>query len=157
MNALLLGTAEQVRRMNGAAVLQRPAADSSVCVPTSVTGREHANERSLVRLPVAGVSEEMPTNAFMQEMASMLLEKINNGMPELVTALKTRDITLIGEQAHWMKGTGGTVGLPIISTIGKALEQAVQASDLSMATAIVIQLQQAVEALTEQIAEYSDT
>ncbi|MGB4737600.1 MAG: response regulator [Fuerstiella sp.] len=157
MNALLLGTAEQVGRMNGAAVLQRPAADSSVCVPTSVTGREHANERSLVRLPVAGVSEEMPTNAFMQEMASMLLEKINNGMPELVTALKTRDITLIGEQAHWMKGTGGTVGLPIISTIGKALEQAVQASDLSMATAIVIQLQQAVEALTEQIAEYSDT
>ena len=87
----------------------------------------------------------------------MLLEKINNGMPELVTALKTRDITLIGEQAHWMKGTGGTVGLPIISTIGKALELAVQVSDLSMATAIVIQLQQAVEALTEQIAEYSDT
>ena len=48
-----------------------------------------------------------------------------------------------------MKGTGGTVGLPVISTIGRELEQAANADDFADAAAVIDRLKDTLDQLQQ--------
>lgn len=84
---------------------------------------------------------EIPQDPFFREMASQLVTKLIKSLPDLFDAVESCDADFVAEQAHWMKGTGGTVGLPIITKFGVALEDAAKTSDLDTARDILNQLE----------------
>ena len=145
MNALLQGVADQLGR---SATFCEPK-------PQVVPSRDHSRLESMDAVrridSSAFVEIEVPDDPFLREMATLLLEKIDRAMPDLLAALRTNEKEYLGEQAHWMKGTGGTVGLPVISQLGAVFENALMSNDLPMATTIVVQLQQTVARLSEMM------
>jgi len=157
MNALLQGVAEQL----GRSTTQMAPKPLMATKPQMASSRDHGRLESMDvmrRIDSHATAEiEVPDDPFMREMATMLLQKIELAMPDLRDAVGTCNNRLLAEQAHWMKGTGGTVGLPVISTIGVLLENAVTSNDLAMATTIVVQLQQTVEYLNSRISFAAET
>ena len=88
---------------------------------------------------------------FYREMASRLVSMIVEILPEAYSALDCCDTRLVAEHAHWMKGTGGTVGLPIITTIGTALENAAEARDVDAARSVLKDLDVTVKRLEQSL------
>ncbi len=107
--------------------------------------------------PRSDPADVIPTDPFLREMADLLLKKIERVIPDSLRALRDRDVSRLADQGHWLKGTGGTVGLPGITSIGTALEHAVSADDFAAATAIILQLQRTVERLSHRMVQISET
>ena len=151
MNALLQGTAEQLGR--SAVSVKTPHTDDSRPTASRIgKSRTTVKESTAPDTPL----DEVPDDPFLREMAEMLLQKLERAIPDALQALRTRDKHQLAEQGHWMKGTGGTVGLPGITTIGAALERAVLADDLSAAETIILQLQKTVERLGHQLSQTTE-
>lgn len=90
---------------------------------------------------------EVPKEPFFRDLAAQLLTKLTESVPRLFSALDFEDIDFIAEQAHWMKGTGGTVGLPVITTIAVELEDAARKHEVQDARRILYQLDQVIDQL----------
>lgn len=71
----------------------------------------------------SGVAE-LPDN-WLREYAVELVHKVHLQMPELHQALRLGDLSRIAKHAHWLKGSGGTVGLPDLSEIARCCEDAI--------------------------------
>ena len=54
------------------------------------------------------------------------IDKVRIRLPELGKAIEEENFIAIGQLAHWIKGTGGTVGLPQLSEISIKIEDAVK-------------------------------
>ena len=67
---------------------------------------------------------DLPNN-WLREYAVELIQKVHLQMPELHQALRLGDLPTIAKHAHWIKGSGGTVGLPQLSEIARCCEDAV--------------------------------
>lgn len=90
---------------------------------------------------------EVPKDPFFRDLATQLLSKLVDSVPGVLRALDSGDVEFVAEQAHWMKGTGGTVGLPIITTIAIELENAAKERDVDTARSILGQLGSVVDQL----------
>ncbi|MEO1978913.1 MAG: response regulator [Fuerstiella sp.] len=152
MNALLQGAFDQIDRPTLAA-----AVETSTAVVSARNSASHAvtNTGNSVSSGTQQ-TDVIPDNPFLREMADLLLNKIEIVIPDVLQALRDQDVSRLADQAHWMKGTGGTVGLPGITAIGTDLEHAVGASDFAAATALILQLQQTTERLSHRMAEISE-
>jgi len=58
--------------------------------------------------------------------------------------------TKLSNLGHWIKGTGGTVGLPGLTDIGRELQAMAKAKDYSGARFIVLELQAIIEKLQHE-------
>ena len=75
----------------------------------------------------------IPEDTFFQGLSLDLINKVSEAIPKLHEAVDNQDIETLYDQAHWMKGTGGTVGLPSITTLGAQLEKFANASNFPAA------------------------
>lgn len=75
-------------------------------------------------------SVTVPDDPFFRELSIDLIAKITEAMPSMRAAMEDGDLETIQDQAHWMKGTGGTVGLPSITELGARLEDSARNGDV---------------------------
>ncbi len=73
---------------------------------------------------IAHWTVELPADEPFRSFATEFVEKVESQYPELAVAVETKDFDEVARMAHWIKGTGGTVGLPRMTAIAAALESA---------------------------------
>ena len=78
---------------------------------------------------------------------SRFVRKVHDALPEIMTAIDDTNGTTLSGLAHWIKGTGGTVGLPGLTDIGSELHAMAKAEDYSSARILVLELQAIVSRL----------
>lgn len=103
--------------------------------------QETADPGPSVDCPRGQVEIIIPDDPFFQELSIDLIAKVTEAMPVLREAIDQRDMVAIQDQAHWMKGTGGTVGLPSITELGARLEHSARAGDFVALRETVDELQ----------------
>ncbi len=144
MGALLTEIAEQL----GLTETMEPHAvakgRTDQCLPSSRTTKSATDSPNAAEIVI-------PEDPFFRKLASQLVSKLVETQPISDRALDAFDADTVAEQAHWMKGTGGTVGLPVITTIGIALENAAKARDFDTARRVVTQLNSTVEQLQRRL------
>lgn len=143
MDALLSGIAEQL----GLSTTAEEKRHEMVSTPTVAAD---------ARLVESTPDVEMPQDPFFRDMASRLLAKLVESLPDAFLALESCNTEFVAEQAHWMKGTGGTVGLPVITTIGAALEQAAKTNDIEKAHDILNQLDATIKQLESSLLKQTE-
>ena len=67
----------------------------------------------------------LPDN-WLREFACELIDRVSDEIPQLVNAYESGDLPEIARLAHWIKGSGGTVGLPQLSDIAVRCEKAIK-------------------------------
>ncbi|GAB5443158.1 MAG: ATP-binding protein [Fuerstiella sp.] len=93
---------------------------------------------------------QLPEEPFMLDLCGQLVQKLKTVLPDVKSAVVDGETKVLAEQGHWMKGTGGTVGLPIFTDIGRELEVAARASEIETAATIVVRLEETI-ALVEEL------
>lgn len=77
------------------------------------------------------ITVTVPKDPFFRGLSIDLIAKITEAMPTIHAAMDSGDMDAIQDQAHWMKGTGGTVGLPSITQLGARLEESARKGDIN--------------------------
>ena len=67
-----------------------------------------------------------PAEEPFRSLSIQFIEKVRGKLPELAAAIQNEDFETLGQLAHWIKGTGGTVGLPQLSEISIQMESALK-------------------------------
>lgn len=106
-------------------------------VPTLVTPSQNST------------TPQLPTD-WMREYAVDFVLKVHGKLPELRESYETGDYDEVARQVHWLKGSGGTVGLGELTEIAKSCEQAVHASDLDGILRRIDQIEDYIAQLTPQ-------
>ncbi|MEQ9407011.1 MAG: ATP-binding protein [Fuerstiella sp.] len=142
LDALLTGICKQLQR-NPEEHATRPTLLSAVPhvppAPATIDSIDNRGSQDLT----------LPDDAFMRELSESLVQKLAATMPRTLELVATHDAAALAEQGHWMKGTGGTVGLPVISTIGRELEQAANADDFADAAVVIDRLKDTLDQLQQ--------
>lgn len=94
--------------------------------------------------------ETLPGDPVFRNFAVRFLQKIEEVLPQIIAAVNHADSSRISEWGHWLKGTGGTVGLPGFTELGRVLEEAAASRDFVAARTICSQLQTSLERLQSQ-------
>ena len=71
----------------------------------------------------------LPDN-WLREFACELVDRVSDEIPQLLNAYETGDLPELARLAHWIKGSGGTVGLHKLSDIAIRCEKAIQDEQL---------------------------
>lgn len=141
MNGLLIGIAQNL------------GIQQAIDGPIEQSGTKEATHRPFSPPAPSGILPEVadgsqdgcgliiPDDPFFQELSIDLIQKVTEAIPGLHEAIDSGDIEAIHDQAHWMKGTGGTVGLPSITLLGAQLENFARAGNLSAARETIESLQ----------------
>ncbi|MEP3481551.1 MAG: ATP-binding protein [Fuerstiella sp.] len=144
MSGLLTGIAKSLE-ITTTSEAQTPSSEDSKSAPPSnivpevFDGTEH------------GEGLVIPEDPFFQELSLDLINKVSEALPKLHEAIENADIETIYDQAHWMKGTGGTVGLPSITTLGAQLEKFAKANNLPAALATIESLERNVLSIAKAL------
>jgi signal transduction histidine kinase/CheY-like chemotaxis protein/tetratricopeptide (TPR) repeat protein len=83
----------------------------------------------------------LPVDPVFRDFATRFIRKVSDSLPQLMASIDAADGTTLSGLAHWIKGTGGTVGLPVLTDIGRELQVMAKAEDYSRARLIVLELQ----------------
>ena len=70
---------------------------------------------------------ELPENEPFRSLSCRFVDKVFDRLDEFTTAYQTDDFEKLANLAHWVKGTGGTVGLNEISEVADRLERSSKA------------------------------
>ena len=117
LSALQNTPANQSNRRDRKPALQQPAA----AAPAEQIEQEILQTIEALRYP----AEEPFKSLSMQ-----FIEKVKAKLPELEMAIQEEDFEALGRLTHWIKGTGGTVGLPQLSEISIQMENSVKTRSL---------------------------
>jgi signal transduction histidine kinase/CheY-like chemotaxis protein/tetratricopeptide (TPR) repeat protein len=82
----------------------------------------------------------LPTDPFFTELAISFLNKVSAVLPQMKTWAIEENAERLAWHGHWMKGTGGTVGVDPISDYGRKLDHAAKQSQFSTASALIEEL-----------------
>ncbi|MBX3417539.1 MAG: response regulator [Pirellulaceae bacterium] len=74
-------------------------------------------------------TEELPEDEIFRSFAEDFVKQVNDQFTKLSDLTHEMKFEEVASKAHWIKGTGGTVGLPTMSVIAKELEDATKARD----------------------------
>lgn len=78
-------------------------------------------------------TSELPKD-WLRQFAIDLVAKIHFQMPAIKNAFECTDYEEVARKIHWIKGSGGTVGLQRLTDLAKSCEQAAKQSDTSELT-----------------------
>lgn len=137
MNGLLVGVAESLDVKTS----QPVSDDVALKKPASVSDPRMARDTEVADGSEAGQGIVIPDDPFFQQLSIDLIHKVTEVIPALHLAIDDGDFETIQDQAHWMKGTGGTVGLPSITILGTQLGNFATAGNLNAARETVESLQ----------------
>ena len=90
----------------------------------------------------------LPDDPVFRDFALRFIAKVDEALPEITNCIDTLNGKRLTELAHWIKGTGGMVGLPRLTDIGMELQTAARAADFVNAKRIAIELDRLVHILS---------
>lgn len=82
----------------------------------------------------------LPDDPFFAELALSFLTKVDRILPKLARWAASGNSADVSFQGHWMKGTGGTVGLDLVSSYGRRIDDAARDEDLDTAARLIDEL-----------------
>jgi CheY-like chemotaxis protein/HPt (histidine-containing phosphotransfer) domain-containing protein len=120
-------------------------ADDSLDATSDVT-LDAPPENEAERTPI--ISALPVQSPKIQRIVCDFLDKLPQKLAEMRTALEDEQWKVLAEQAHWIKGTGGTVGFPCLTAPGLELERSAKSNNVDAAQAALGEL----DALSERLA-----
>lgn len=94
-------------------------------------------------------NEILPKN-WLREFACELVDRVSDELPQLLHAYETGDLIEVARLAHWIKGSGGTVGLPKLSQIAVHCETAVKQNELDSILESIEEMNQFLNAVNQE-------
>ena len=92
----------------------------------------------------------LPVDQVFRDFATRFVRKVHDAIPEMMSAIEDSNGTTLSGLAHWIKGTGGTVGLPGLTDIGQELHALAKAEDYAGAHIVALELRAVVERLQRE-------
>lgn len=92
---------------------------------TSDSGQKSADSGS-------GAKENVLPGNWLREFACEMIDRVETEIPKMLQACEQGDLEKVAQQAHWIKGTGGTVGLHQLSEMALECETAVRNADANL-------------------------
>jgi two-component system sensor kinase len=89
-----------------------------------------------------GCDDSILPNDWLREFACEMIDRVTDVLPTMLKACDEGDWDEIARQAHWIKGTGGTVGLNQLSDLAGDCESAVECSEVDGIRSTIEELQQ---------------
>ncbi|MCC9599378.1 response regulator [Stieleria sp. JC731] len=80
--------------------------------------------------PAEEVTEHHLPDDWMRQFAIDLVTKVHGQLPAIWKSFHGDDMEAVATKIHWIKGSGGTVGLPKLTELAKSCEEAAHESDL---------------------------
>ena len=143
--SLLRGVGEQLGVVMEQPVLPLQQEPSATAIRATSSARAGHERTSTARPGLI-----LPVDPVFRDFASRFVRKINDAIPEIMSAIDNSNGTTLSGLAHWIKGTGGTVGLPGLTEIGRELHRMAHAEDYAGAHIIVLELQAIVAKLQHE-------
>jgi len=81
--------------------------------------------------------DKLPADEPFRSFALKFVEKVENSREKMALAMQTGDFEELARIAHWIKGTGGTVGLDRMTEIANSMEEALRNRRLDDASVFV--------------------
>ena len=72
-----------------------------------------------------------------REVVADFIDRLGDRMDLIESALESGEFDVVMKEAHWLKGSGGTVGFPDLSTSAAELEKAAKQTDKEIANGIL--------------------
>ena len=82
----------------------------------------------------------LPGDPVFRDFATRFVQKVSDSLPEIESAIENADAEKLSNLAHWIKGTGGTVGLNGLTEIGRDLHTFAKSKDFPGACILVLEL-----------------
>jgi len=95
-------------------------------------------------------------NAKFSEIVKKFIEKLDDELDVMRGLLEQGDWIALKDKAHWLKGSGGTVGFNCLYEPAKALEQAAATPDAALASSLMVEIEQLASRLTAGEADEND-
>ena len=95
---------------------------------------------------------QLPSD-WLRQFAIDLVTKVHFQMPAIKNAYECADYDEVARKLHWIKGSGGTVGLNTLTDLAKSCEQAAKASDTDALTERLDAIESYVNLLVDECGE----
>jgi signal transduction histidine kinase/CheY-like chemotaxis protein/tetratricopeptide (TPR) repeat protein len=148
-DSLLRAVSEQL----GRDVEETAVAVPTVLFPATDTAMEDRKQTLSSPAEIPPPLPEMPEDPAFREFAFRFLRKVEAAIPRIQSSIQSRDDRRLRELAHWIRGTGGTVGLMSFSDLGTELGTFARDGDFLRAQAVACQL----ESLTRMLLALEQT
>ena len=76
-----------------------------------------------------------------REIVEEFISRLHTRIDHLKQLRRAQDWQQIKLTAHWLKGAGGSVGFPILTTLSRELEEAMEAKDTAATNRLLDQLE----------------
>ena len=124
-------TPEEILEENGGTLKRSVATTGDNHVHSNVrTNGEQTISEEAKPTPIE-VSQRLLPDNWLREFACELVDRVSDEIPQLIKAYESGDLSEVSRLAHWMKGSGGTVGLPKLSELASQCEKAVKDEELN--------------------------
>ena len=92
----------------------------------------------------------LPSDPVFRDFATRFIQKVSDSLPEIESAVENADADKLSDLAHWIKGTGGTVGLNGLTEIGRELHHFAKSKDYAGAYVLILELHAVVATLRHE-------
>ncbi|MBL8817050.1 MAG: response regulator [Planctomyces sp.] len=155
ISELLRGVAEAVGRTiqqlpQTAAATHESLGTDAVDAEDGSTDDSRSPSLNNIRAAVRKSSVALPSDPMFRDVAVRFVAKIEAAYPEITKVIADNNGRRLCELAHWIKGTGGTVGLQGLTDLGEALHSAGKSEDFASAKILLMELGQVIEALRRE-------
>ncbi|WP_158222810.1 ATP-binding protein [Rhodopirellula sp. MGV] len=156
---------EKVRQWAHLSRQQHPSAMSNIADSTSSQllsvqhskSTEQATPEPPIAVPVDPSMDDKPDASeshlpddWMRQFAIDLVTKVHGQMPGIWQSFHGDDMEAVATKIHWIKGSGGTVGLPKLTELAKSCEEAAHNSDLDSVCQRLDKIEQYINLLVEE-------
>ena len=111
---------------------------------------ESSSTKSVERIGTTRRALTLRRDPVFRDFATRFVRKVHDALSEIMSAIDHSNASTLSGLAHWIKGTGGTVGLPGLTDIGRELHALANAEDFAGARIIALELQAIVERLQHE-------
>ncbi len=77
-----------------------------------------------------------------RSVVSDFIDRLDDRLDFIESSCQQADFETVRSEAHWLKGSGGTVGLPILGAPAAQLEEAAKEGDIELATKILAEIRE---------------
>ncbi len=93
---------------------------------------------------------KLPVDPVFRDFATRFVRKVHDAMPEILLTIQKADGIRLSELGHWLKGTGGTVGLQGLTEIGMELQESASAQNFAVSKMVWLDLGVTVDQLLRE-------
>ncbi len=105
--------------------------------------------------PTQPSDEHRLPDDWLREFACQLVDRVADALPVMTAACEGGNFEEVGRQAHWIKGTGGTVGLDHLSVLAENCEDAVRGSQAEQILSTISEIRDYLELVQVERVESS--